>query len=61
MINDVEKRRYVEKMYSGPSWKKRVFKMPDDQIFAIYMREQEKKVAAPKEAKPALPINNTLF
>lgn len=32
------KRQYVYDLYDGPKWKKRVEKMSDDQIVAIYLK-----------------------
>jgi len=34
---DVQKRQYVSDLYSGHKWKKRVEKMNDDQVTAIYL------------------------
>lgn len=43
-MTDIEmKRAFVEDLYPGPSWRRRVKNMPDGQIVAIYIREQEKK------------------
>jgi len=53
MAPEIDKRGYVEKMYSGPGWKKKVAQMPDGQIFAIYTRDQRKKEAEKKAAKKA--------
>lgn len=33
-----EQRQYVANLYHGPRWKKRVEKMPDDQVTAIYLK-----------------------
>lgn len=50
-MTDIEmKRAFVEDLYNGPSWKRRVKKMSDGQIVAIYIREQEKK-GEPKKHK----------
>lgn len=45
-------RAYVADMYPGPRWKKKVKKMPDGQVMAIYMREHdpERKKKPPKES-----------
>ncbi len=56
MAADIDRRGYVEKMYAGPNWKKKVAKMSDGQIFAIYMRDrqkQEAELAAKKAASKA--------
>lgn len=37
-MNDAEKRQYVANLYPGAKWKKRVERMPDDQITAIYLK-----------------------
>jgi hypothetical protein len=42
-------RQFVSDMYSGPRWKHRVSRMPDDQVIAIYFREQAKEKPAEKE------------
>lgn len=45
-MSDIEqKRAFVAEMYPGPRWKKQVARMPDAQVFAIYMRE----IAKPKD------------
>jgi hypothetical protein len=36
-MTDAQKRQYVSDLYSGPKWKKRVEKMRDDQVAAIYL------------------------
>lgn len=43
-----QKRAYVTDLYPGPRWKKKVQKMPDSQVIAIYLREHAK----PKQDKP---------
>lgn len=37
-MTDGQKRQYVYNLYDGPKWKKRVEKMSDDQIVAIYLK-----------------------
>lgn len=39
-MTDSQKRQYVSNLYDGPKWKKRVEKMSDDQITAIYLKTQ---------------------
>ena len=39
-MTDAQKRQYVSNLYSGPKWKKRVEKMRDDQVAAIYFDHQ---------------------
>jgi len=58
---DIDRRSYVAKMYPGPAWKKKVKKMPDGQIFAIYMREIDKQEAAKKAAKKAFTNDDIPF
>lgn len=36
-MTDAQKRQYVSDLYSGPRWKRRVEKMHDDQVAAIYL------------------------
>jgi hypothetical protein len=49
--NDIEnKRQFVIGLYSGPSWKRRVQKMSDVQVIAIYLREHNKPKKPPKES-----------
>lgn len=40
-MTDAQKRQYVSNLYSGPKWKKRVEKMDDDQVVAIYLGHQK--------------------
>ena len=35
-MNAVDMRDWVKSAYPGPNWKKKVDKMPDDQIIALY-------------------------
>lgn len=43
MSSDIDRKRgFVDSLYPGPRWKKRVRKMSDAQVVAIYMREQAK-------------------
>jgi hypothetical protein len=43
MTGDMEaKRAWVGELYPGEPWKRKVAKMPDAQVFAIYMREHNK-------------------
>lgn len=58
MAADIDRRYYVEQMYPGPTWKKRVANMPDNQVFAIYMREQKKVEAQLEEMKAAKKVVN---
>jgi hypothetical protein len=49
-MNDINsKRAFVIQMYPNkPRWRNRVNQMPDHQIVAIYMKEQEKQAAQTK-------------
>jgi hypothetical protein len=50
MVDDIEiKRAFVVGLYPGEGWKKKVQKMPDAQVVAIYLREKGKP---PKNDKP---------
>lgn len=35
-------RQFVASLYPGPSWKHKVSRMPDNQVLAIFFREQKK-------------------
>lgn len=37
-MTDAQKRLFVANMYSGKNWRRRVEKMPDDQVTAIYLK-----------------------
>lgn len=41
-------RQYVASLYPGPRWKKKVLRMPDAQVLAIYFREKKKEAEAEK-------------
>ena len=57
-----QRRDYVAQMYPTTVWKSRVAHMPDGQIFAIYMRDRDKKEAELAAKKPLRePPINTLF
>ena len=60
MAADIDRRYYVEKMYSGPAWKQKVKRMSDGQIFAIYMREKHKQEAEEVVKKVAKKVNKPL-
>lgn len=50
MSDNIEmKRAFVAGLYPGEGWKKKVKRMPDSQVIAIYLREQGKP---PKNDKP---------
>lgn len=53
------KRSWVADLYPGPKWKKKVRKMSDAQIFAIWTREHNKN-AKPKP-KPKEKPDDTPF
>lgn len=49
-MTDIEaKRAFVEELYPGPSWKRRVKNMSDGQVVAIYLRNQDKKTTKSEE------------
>lgn len=59
-MSDIERKRaFVGEMYPGPGWKKKVRKMSDAQIFAIYMREQHKLNNHPVKDEPETPEEST--
>ena len=41
MVSEPQKRAFVSDLYSGPKWKKRVARMDDTQITAIYLKRQD--------------------
>lgn len=44
MSDDIhQKRNYVLSLYSGPKWRRKVERMTDAQVVAIYLREINKK------------------
>lgn len=53
-MNDIEqKRAFVQALYPGPGWKRKVKQMSDSQVLAIYMREKDKpKKTSPKKQDP---------
>jgi hypothetical protein len=48
MTDIQQKRAYVSDLYPGPRWKGKVQKMPDAQVIAIYLREQDKQLEQDK-------------
>ncbi len=41
-MTDMQKKRaFVSDLYSGPGWKKKVERMSDEQVIAIFLRKQE--------------------
>lgn len=49
--NVEHERAWIGKLYSGSGWKKKVAKMPDAQVLAIYLREK-RKATADKKPQP---------
>lgn len=47
-----EMRHYISKVYPGERWKKKVAKMPDDQVMAVYFNFEERKMFDKKIEKP---------
>jgi hypothetical protein len=56
-----QKRDFVMALYKGAGWKKKVQKMPDNQVIAIYMRETNKAKERPKPPKPKESTDETPF
>lgn len=55
MSDDIHKKRdYVLSLYSGPGWRRKVERMTDAQVLAIYFREM-KKQAEQEETPPPEP------
>lgn len=49
-MTDAQKRQYVANLYAGKNWKRRVTKMPDDQVTAIYLKHlQDGTIDEPEE------------
>lgn len=46
MSDMIQKRDYVNGLYSGPGWKAKVRRMTDAQVIAIYLREHTKEQEA---------------
>lgn len=42
-MSPAQKRKYVRELYPWPSWEKKVDKMSDAQVHAIYIRNTSKK------------------
>lgn len=57
MMNADQQRAWVGKLYPGEKWRKKVSKMSDGTIFAIYSREKNK---TPKPKKPPEPPEEKL-
>lgn len=50
MTNEMEqKRAYVSALYPGKRWRRRVRRMPDSQVVAIFLREKNKESDKPKD------------
>lgn len=50
-------RAYVNAMYDSPWWRKKVAKMGDPQVIAIYLKEMRKQQEPPKsEPDPQEPL-----
>lgn len=49
-MGDIE-RQIVSDMYPGADWKKKVKKMSDAQVLAIYFKEKDKPKKKPKKPK----------
>lgn len=51
-MNERELRSKVADFYDGPAWKARVYRMPINQVYAIYRSRDKKKVINTVEPKP---------
>jgi hypothetical protein len=50
LMTDMDiKRSYVSELYPGARWRRRVRRMPDEQVVAIYLREKNKEIENPPE------------
>jgi hypothetical protein len=52
-------RNYVKALYPNRGWALQVDRMSKEQVYAIYMKDQEKKAKEEDEPKP--PDQGTLF
>lgn len=43
MTETEQKRAYLASLYPGPKWKRRVEKMSDGQVIAIYLTEKRRE------------------
>ena len=50
-MSDEAKRSFVASLYPGRNWKKRVSKMSNSQVLAIYFKEMNKRKEPKKENK----------
>ena len=53
-------RDFVISLYNGPEWRKKVNRMPDDQVMAIYFREKDKPRKKNKQLKPPKENNDDI-
>ena len=52
MSDDInQKREFVASLYSGPRWRRKVSKMSDKQVLAIYFKEKNKDRKQPEKEK----------
>lgn len=49
MIEIEKKRSFVSDLYPGTRWRRRVRRMSDDQVIAIYLRETTKEASKPPD------------
>lgn len=53
-MTDMERKRaFVGGLYPGRGWKKKVARMPDQQVVAIFLREQDKAHETQHDPKEA--------
>lgn len=60
MSNIHQKRAFVASLYQSPNWKKRVERMADEQVVAIYLRAKS-EAQKPEPKKESEPDDLTLF
>lgn len=53
-------RREIEKIYPGPSWKKRVREMPENQVVAVYHNFKKSEKFDPPRKSQVGPIYKQL-
>lgn len=52
MSDDINRtRNFVASLYPGPGWRRKVSKMSDSQVLAIYIKEKSKDRKKPEKEK----------
>lgn len=57
-MSDEKKRQYVANLYSGSSWKRRVARMPMNQVTAIFLKHQTDGESPPHQEHLDLPARD---